>query len=170
VQTAASGDHFDAGGVHLDVLAPDPGPPPEVEAPDRVNGYSLLIRATVDGVAVIAPGDLQSEDQAQLLDRDLRAPVLIAPHHGSANLDPDFVDAVAPRVVLVTVGAQNPYGLPKAKALKLFSRYGPVLRTDTQGAVTVCLDHGRAQVYTQKKGTMKPSSTAGHSNTPEVFG
>jgi competence protein ComEC len=170
VQTAASGDHLDAGGVHLDVLAPDPGPAPEVEAPDRVNGYSLLVRVTLDGVSVIAPGDLQSEDQQQLLDRDLRAPILIAPHHGSANLDDGFVAAVAPRVVLVTVGAQNPYGLPKDKALKLFSRYGPVLRTDTQGMVTVCLDHGRAQVYTQKKETMKQQAPTGRSNAPEVFG
>src|SRR5439155_4607438 len=105
VTIAAAGDAFDAGTIHLDVLAPQPGPAPEVEAPDRVNGYSLLVRATIGGVSLMAPGDLQAEDQAQLLDQNLRAPIMVAPHHGSANLAPEFVDAVAPRLVLVTVGA-----------------------------------------------------------------
>ena len=169
VQTAAAGDRFDAGPIHLDVIAPEPGPPPEVEAPDRINGYSLLVRATIGGVALIAPGDLQAKDQSQLPTDDLQAPVLIAPHHGSANLDPDFVQAVSPRLTLVTVGAQNQYGLPSDKALKTFSRYGPVMRTDEQGMVTVCVEESRAQVWTQRREHVSRRSRGGAS-VPEVFG
>jgi competence protein ComEC len=170
LQTAAAGDTFDAGPIHLDVMAPEPGPAPDVEQPDLVNGYSLLVRATIGEVSVIAPGDLQAAEQSKVLESNLRAPILVAPHHGSANLDPEFVAAVAPRLVLVTVGAQNPYGLPSAKALAVFSRYGPVMRTDAQGTVTVCLHGGSAQVWTQKDEPVKGSTTTRGPRTPEVFG
>jgi competence protein ComEC len=168
VQIAAAGDHLEAGGIQLDVLAPDAGPAPETEEPNLVNGFSLLVRASVGGVSVIAPGDLQRAEQAQLLDRDLRAPILVAPHHGSANLDPAFVEAVSPRLVLVTAGLDNPYGLPSPKALAVFSRYGPVMRTDTQGLVTLCLERGRARVWTQRRGG-SASTDGRRSNAPEVF-
>jgi competence protein ComEC len=141
-----------------------------VEQPDLVNGYSLLVRATIGGVSVIAPGDLQAAEQSKVLESNLRAPILVAPHHGSANLDPEFVAAVAPRLVLVTVGTQNPYGLPSAKALAVFSRYGPVMRTDAQGTVTVCLHGNSAQVWTQKDEQVKGSTTTRGPRTPEVFG
>lgn len=171
VVTAAAGDVIEAGPIRLDVLAPAPGPAPEVEQPDRVNSYSLLVRARVGDASVLTPGDLGADDQSALVSTDVGAPVLIAPHHGSADLDPAFVAAVSPRIVLVTVGADNPYGHPTPKALALFERYGPVMRTDRHGLVTVCLRDGGADVWTQKAEREKQSDRRRPvtPRVPEVF-
>ena len=56
-----------------------------------------------------SPGDVELAEQAELLGAhaDLRADVLKMPHHGSRYSVPAFLDAVAPRIVLVSVGAGN---------------------------------------------------------------
>ena len=60
-----------------------------------MDANSLVVRATIDGVRVILPGDIRTEQQVALAgEADLAAPILVAPHHGSKNLDPGFVDAL----------------------------------------------------------------------------
>lgn len=171
VVAAAAGDVIEAGPIRLDVLAPAPGPAPELEQPERVNAYSLLIRARVGDASVLAPGDLGADEQAALVTEDLRSPILVAPHHGSGDLDPAFVAAVAPRLVLVTVGADNPYGHPTPKALAMFERYGPVMRTDRHGLVTVCLRAGGADVWAQSNDENEPAGRRGPAGPriPQVF-
>jgi competence protein ComEC len=70
---------------------------------------------------------------------DLRADVLKVAHHGSATSStPDFLDAVRPRVALVSVGAANSYGHPSAEVIRsLLERGAQVLRTDQLGTVVV---------------------------------
>lgn len=150
VREAADGDVFRIGPrIRLEVLAPDAGPAPNEEDPDAINAYSLVLRGTVDGVPTILPGDIGAREQSTLVDDHTAAIVLVAPHHGSADLDPGFVEAVGPRVTVVTVG-ENGYGHPTDVALGTYRRYGPVLRTDRNGSVGVCADDGSAEVVTQR--------------------
>ncbi|MGH2760098.1 MAG: DNA internalization-related competence protein ComEC/Rec2, partial [Actinomycetota bacterium] len=149
VQEVAAGHSLTAGGIRLDVLWPEPGPAPPFSE-DLVDPYSLVMRARLGGVDVLLPADIRAEQQSELAETDVRAPLMIAVHHGSKNLDADFVDAVAPKLTLVTVGAPNPYGLPAPEALRAYSRHGSVFRTDQDGRVSVCLDDGRAEVVTQR--------------------
>src|SRR4051794_41332431 len=59
-------------------------------------------------------------------------------HHGSRYSSPAFLSAVAPRVVLVSVGAGNTYGQPNLALLASLERGGAVVRrTDTSGDVAV---------------------------------
>lgn len=169
VSTVAAGDVLEAGPIRLEILAPEAGPAPDAESPELVNGLSLLVRAEVGGAGVISPGDLGAAEQAKLLDADLAAPVLIAPHHGSPNLDPDFVSAVGPRITLVTVGTDNPYGHPSPKAMRVFEHYGPVMRTDTQGLITLCVNGEDMRVYTEKPRTGSRPFKRPRSFSPEVF-
>ena len=60
------------------------------------------------------------------------------PHHGSRYSSPAFLAAVAPRVVLVSVGAGNTYGQPNLALLAVLERRGALVRrTDTSGDVAV---------------------------------
>jgi competence protein ComEC len=146
-----AGDVFDAGkAIHLEVLWPEAHDPPPFDE-DLIDRYSLVVHAKLAGVDVLLPGDIRSEQQSELAeDGDVAAPILVAPHHGSKNLDQGFVDSVGPALTLVTVGAPNPYGLPAPEAIRAYSRHGRVFRTDQDGRVSVCVGDGRAEVMTER--------------------
>jgi beta-lactamase superfamily II metal-dependent hydrolase len=80
-------------------------PPGGLEGKWTANDTSLVLRVTCDGQRVLLTGDIDVAAEAALLAgrQDLRADVLVLPHHGSwkATL-PAFFAAVAPRVVLVS--------------------------------------------------------------------
>jgi competence protein ComEC len=150
-EALVAGDAFDAGdALHVDVLWPEGEDPPPFDE-DLVDRYSLVVRARLAAVGVLLPGDIRAEQQSELAeDGDVAAPILIAVHHGSKNLDAGFVEAVDPALTLVTVGAQNPYGLPAPEAIRAYSRHGRVFRTDQDGHVSVCVGDGRAEVMTER--------------------
>lgn len=96
----------------VEVLWPAPG-----RTDLTPNGTSLVLKLTCAGKAVLLPGDLDAAGQGELLTNPaaLDADVLVLPHHGSwvATL-PAFVEAVSPRVILVS-SASDPKGPATAK-------------------------------------------------------
>ncbi|MBW3606332.1 MAG: MBL fold metallo-hydrolase, partial [Actinobacteria bacterium] len=58
------------------------------------------------------------------------------PHHGGATNAVGFIDAVAPRVAVVSVGADNRYGHPHPTTVDDLDPV-PLWRTDLHGTVTV---------------------------------
>ncbi len=122
------------------------------------NNDSVATLLTIDGVRILATGDMEQAAQQDLLSQhvDLRADVLEEPHHGSAKVLPAFIAAVAPRVSLIGVGNGNGYGMPSPTALSLLAGQGAtVLRTDTQGDVAVALVDG--QLVTVARGATLPA-------------
>ncbi|MCE7011570.1 DNA internalization-related competence protein ComEC/Rec2 [Kibdelosporangium philippinense] len=109
----------------------------------EINNGSLVLRATTGSGRVLLTGDVELAAQADLLDTrvDLRADVLKVPHHGSRYIVPEFIDAVRPRVAMISVGAANRYGHPNPGTLRRLVAGGAmVLRTDQDGDVAVVGD------------------------------
>ncbi|NLV78001.1 MAG: competence protein ComEC, partial [Rhodococcus sp.] len=76
---------------------------------------------------------------------DVRADVLVVPHHGSRTTPERFVTAVGPRVAVISVGADNPYGHPHPDVVAALDGSGVrVLRTDVDGDVAVVRSGGGA--------------------------
>ena len=116
------------------------------------NNASLVVAAQVFGREILLTGDAEPEEQADLLTsgRDLDTEVLKVPHHGSANVDPAFLEASHPAVAIVSAGADNDYGHPAPHLLALLEDLGvPVYRTDRDGDIAVVDDDGLA-VVTQR--------------------
>ena len=93
-------------------------------------------------VRFLLTGDAEANEERWMLERygmDLRADVLKVAHHGSSTSStPDFLDAVRPRIALVSVGAANSYGHPNPEVIRsLLERGTQVLRTDQLGTVVV---------------------------------
>ena len=67
------------------------------------------------------------------------AALLKAPHHGSDNgFTWEFLSAVRPGVVVISVGSNNGYGHPRPAALRAYEAAGAtVFRTDRHGHVSV---------------------------------
>ena len=127
-------------GIRLEVLGPR-----ELYHDTRSdpNNSSVVLRATIDGIRILLPGDAEIEAQDDLLSAgtDLRADILKVPHHGSAYSDPAFLQAVHARIALITVGLHNDYGHPSPLLLAELTKLGvPARRTDLDGDIAV-VDH-----------------------------
>ena len=91
---------------------------PAADLPDswRANDCSLLCRVTINGCRVLLTGDVERPALRELTNRhrdgrlDLRADVLIAPHHGAVipNDTEDFYRVVAPRIVINSAAQRRP--------------------------------------------------------------
>jgi competence protein ComEC len=114
-------------------------------APDESdeNALSLVARWSAGRAAAVLTGDLGTEGEESLIRtapaRWLRAPVLLAGHHGSrTSTGSALLEAVRPRLLLISCGAGNPHGHPHAEVLARARAAGiAVLRTDRDGTVGV---------------------------------
>jgi competence protein ComEC len=118
--------------------------PPTPAAGLSLNDSSLTLRAGLGSVGILLTGDIERRAEVRLAETPeaLASLVLKVPHHGSrTSSTPAFLDAVAPRVAVVSVGAENRYRLPAPDVEARYRARGIcVLRTDRCGAVTVETD------------------------------
>ncbi|QCQ91652.1 ComEC/Rec2 family competence protein [Rhodococcus sp. SGAir0479] len=129
------------GDVRLEILGPLVPPPrsPD-EADDAANDSSLVIRAHTTAGTILLTGDTEVAGQRALIRSGvpLQADVLKLPHHGSRTTAAEFLAAVRPRLVVVSVGADNSFGHPNPGILDRIRGSGAVIaRTDTDGDVAV---------------------------------
>ena len=90
--------------------------------------------------SVLLTGDIEAITEMRLVGRaaaELRADVLLVPHHGSRTSSiPAFVRAVAPTFAVVTSGYRNRFGHPRAEVMARYRAAGAqILRTDIDGAI-----------------------------------
>ena len=141
------------------------------------NAASLILRATIGGVSMLATGDLGEEGERQLIqvcreqgaeaasgtgsqmETGLSADILKVGHHGSKTSSCGaFLDAVSPAFAVIQVGEHNMYGHPTPEVLqRLEERRVQVYRNDLQGAVGFRINHKYAR-----------SHRSGYENVKEV--
>jgi competence protein ComEC len=149
IATLATGARIRLDGIALRVLWPDPGRVPR-EPPDAgrgINDVSIVLLGEVAGRRFLLTGDVEDDVDPILAARGIPpVDVLKVAHHGSGTAStPAFVDEVHPRVAIVSAGAGNPYGHPARSTLDRLRDSGArVLRTDTDGSVTVAIERDGA--------------------------
>jgi len=139
-QRCLGGQGWQWDGVRFEMLAPDPASyaNPRLKA----NARSCVLRVSAQGRAILLAGDIEAAQEAALLRTgagQLRADVLLAPHHGSGTSSTaSFLQAVAPALGIFQVGHRNRYRHPKKEVYERYAEYGiGRLRTDERGAVTL---------------------------------
>ncbi|MFF5470079.1 ComEC/Rec2 family competence protein [Streptomyces achromogenes] len=126
--------------------APVPGP---VFQPEGPNDASITLLVRTGGLRLLLLGDLEPPAQQALLRSPAaaglaRVDALKVAHHGSAYQDPRLMRLAAPRVALVSAGADNPYGHPAPTTMAALRSGGAtVLRTDRDGALALTGSGGR---------------------------
>jgi competence protein ComEC len=117
---------------------------------DPVNNQSVVAIFERDGRKALLTGDAGASTEDALLKsgRDLRADLLKVAHHGSRTSSTAlFVDAVHPRVAILSCGRENRFGHPAPETLAtLASRRVPVFRTDRLSDVRVELAPGATRL------------------------
>ena len=117
---------------------------------EDANNNSIVTLLTYGQVSVLLPGDIEAEVEHRLVAEGvpLESTVLKAAHHGScSSTTQEFLDAVNPEVVVISVGADNRFGHPCAEVLERLERL-PVYRTDEQGVVEIISDGAQVWVET----------------------
>lgn len=151
VRDAAPGRTIDLGGGAVMTLI-GPPVPPIVGSRSDVNSNSVIARLTYGTVSVLFTGDAEVPTEAWLIRSriDLHASVLKVAHHGSRYASSAlFLRAVAPRIAVVSVGANNAYGHPAQGALeRLASTGATIYRTDMDGTIAIETDGVALEVQT----------------------
>lgn len=106
---------------------------------DSSNESSLCVLFQTEKCAILITGDRGGFGERMLL-RNAQIPevdVLIAGHHGSKDsVCEELLQAVDPDIVIVSVGADNPYGHPAKETIERLEEYGcEVYRTDLHGTI-----------------------------------
>jgi competence protein ComEC len=143
------GTHEEWDGVHVRVL----GPGGRGGQPLRVrNDDSVVLEVGLGDVRFLLAGDVEAAGEAALRPRPAMA--LKVPHHGSrSSSSPAFVDAVAPRVALVSAGLRNRFGHPDPGVVARYRARGVlVLSTAVEGAITLSTDGRQVWLGTHRGG------------------
>jgi competence protein ComEC len=121
VEQERRGQSFSWDGLRVDFLWPEPSAN-EISATAK-NNDSLVVRLRYGDRTILLPGDAEKQvEYTMLAENDpgfLHADVLKVGHHGSKNSTmPQFLDAVNPRISVISAGEENPYGHPHPELLE----------------------------------------------------
>jgi competence protein ComEC len=110
---------------------------------DDLNDWSAVLHLTYGNNKFLFTGDAEKKSEADMIKENntLQADVLKVGHHGSvSSTTPAFLEAVAPKVVVISVG-NNSYGHPAETILnRLISAKATIYRTDLNGTVIAVSD------------------------------
>ncbi len=122
--------------------------------PDDKNLWSIVLKIDDSATSVIIMGDAEDTNEYTMIDagQDLDADILRVGHHGSyTSTSGAWLDAVTPDVAVISCGSGNEYGHPHQEVLNaLYDRQITVLRTDTNGTITVTIDNAAYTIATEK--------------------
>ena len=156
-QTTRAGQNYDLGdGVNLRILFPSEPLVGKVKQGTVWNANSIVVKLTYKNVSFLLPGDAEKATEERLLKEQgtgvLPSTVLKVAHHGSKYATTQaFLDAVNPKIAVISVGEGNRYGHPAEETLKKLKDKGiAVYRTDYNGNVIIKTDGDTLEVVVQK--------------------
>ncbi|MCD6520079.1 MAG: DNA internalization-related competence protein ComEC/Rec2 [Anaerolineae bacterium] len=130
--------------VQVEVLHPRREDPLALE---DENYGSLVLMVHMGRCRILLTADIDQAAEAALLGQGvpLEATVLKVAHHGAETSSSwPFLQAVDPRVAIISVGEDNPFGHPAEKVLQRLKALGcRILRTDEQGTIELITDGRR---------------------------
>jgi len=120
------------------------------------NDNSCVVKITAENGSVLLTGDIEARAESGLVEAygdQLKAKVLIAPHHGSkTSSTAAFLEAVQPELVLIPAGYRSQFGHPHKKVLLRYqAAQAKWLNTADSGAITINIEAGRFTVQTWRR-------------------
>ncbi|WP_349555793.1 DNA internalization-related competence protein ComEC/Rec2 [Marinobacter sp. NFXS9] len=120
------------------------------------NAASCVVRITRDGYSIILPGDITAEQEQDWLQghppRPGRDRIVVAPHHGSKTSSSlEWVQQLAPELVVFSAGYRHPYGHPAPEIRQRYRAGGArTVNTATSGAIRIRLENDAPSVHVER--------------------
>ncbi len=108
---------------------------------ENSNDTSIVNRLIFGENSFLFTGDISQSVETELAD-DLDSDILKVSHHGSkTSTAKEFVEAVSPKIAVISSGRNNSYGHPHQETLETLADYDiNVLRTDELGDIKIISD------------------------------
>lgn len=108
------------------------------------NNNSIVMKLVYKDFSMLFVGDAEKEAEERLLSAgvDLESDILKVGHHGSkTSTSPNFLEAVNPKIAVISSGKRNNFGHPSPVTLERLKGAGiKVLRTDEKGTILIETD------------------------------
>ena len=118
------------------------------------NTSSIAFKLEYGETSFLFTGDMEKESERSTLQKkyDVSADVLKVAHHGSSTSTIEaFLDAVSPRIAVISVGEDNKYKHPGEDVIELLNLKGvEIYRTDLDGDIVIISDGKELSVSNQK--------------------
>ena len=115
-----------------------------------LNETSIVLRLDFGNFCALLAGDAINSVWFHLITQGAlrRCFLLKVPHHGSKNAtNEQFLEAVTPRIAVISSGKNNRYGHPHEETIKLLNEKEiKILRTDLQGSIEIVTDGKNVQI------------------------
>jgi competence protein ComEC len=115
------------------------------------NNSSIVLRASIGRWKVLLTGDVERDAEEMLATQDIKADVLKVGHHGSKTSSTSvLLDAVRPRMALISCGLHNTFGHPHPTVVEsLHLRGVQTWRTDRSGSIDLDFLPGHLETHRQ---------------------
>lgn len=124
--------------IEVELLAPNS------DKYEETNDYSAVFKLTYGDNKFIFMGDAEklSENEILASGADITADVIKVGHHGSStSSSKELLDAVSPKIAVISVGKGNDYGHPNKETLEELKNRGlTIYRTDIEGTIVLQSD------------------------------
>ena len=110
----------------------------------KMNNYSAAMKILYKNVSAILSADAEFDSEEEIIASgdDISADVLKLGHHGSSTSTSEaYLDAVAPKDAIISVGEGNSYGFPNEIVVNRLQKRGiNIYRTDVMGNIHMTTD------------------------------
>lgn len=106
---------------------------------ENKNDNSLVYAGKIGTVNVCLMADVSKSVEVDIINKyEISCDILKVGHHGSrTSTDPYFIQAIKPKLAVISVGENNYYGHPHDEVIKILERYGAKIYQTSQGAVSI---------------------------------
>lgn len=111
---------FDLGNAECTILAP-------LSQDENLNNMSAVTKVTFGSTSFLFQGDAEKKVESAILSNgtDVSADVIKVGHHGSkTSSSKKYIDAVSPKVAVISCGVENSYGHPHSATLDTLKNIG----------------------------------------------
>lgn len=148
INTAAGGlKLIDTKDTKLTLLAPNSS------SYDEINEYSIVAKLVYKNTSFLLTGDAEAVSEGEILkgNYDIKSDLLKVGHHGGrTSTGKEFLEQVAPKYAVISVGKENDYGHPHKETMERLSSSGiQIYRTDELGIIIASSD-GSSILMNQK--------------------
>ena len=127
----------------------------EIKAGGDLNSNSIVGKLIFNDFSMLFTGDCEADREKIILDKykkELKSTILKSPHHGSkTSSNRNYLKAIAPEAVLISVGKNNDYKHPHAVTINKYKDLKMnIYQTDQMGTITVTTDGKSYKIEKEK--------------------
>jgi len=131
--------------------------PSKNSASEDRNENSMVLQMAYKDFRVFFAGDVEGAGEGEMLNELERADLLKVAHHGSRNSTPDtFLEAVRPRIGILSCGKDNRYGHPHEELVNRLKSAGVAYYSTTDYGALEVSSNGREMDIRSMKNPKNP--------------